>query len=412
MAATVPGQLGHAAVLNVGTVRPIGGRCLPPMGSVTRAGNAPARAAFGACSGWSTRSTSGHSSPLVHVPTLVIHRRGERLVPVEAAQYLASHIPQAALRVLDGDDHFPHLGDQESWLAELREFMTGSRAETEPNRLLATVLFNDLVSSTAQASSLGDRVWRSRLDEHDWISQRVVDRHRGVFVKSKGDGLLSWFDGPGRAVRCAVELRDQLAGAGMQRRFGLHAGGIDAATMTSPGWPSISPPESSHRQLRARCSSLERSRTFSSERESISSHGADTGSKASTTNGSFWPSPTFHRRTIDAQNATTPNSVRTSGGCPLWSEFVTPQNLNYPQVVAQLTRPLQRPQVEQPSCSHAASRPRARLRSTPDVTDAAANAATGSRSGGGRLEFGVLSHGDLEGIGNIVPFQPFPCSQQ
>lgn len=164
--------------------------------------------------------------PLVRTPTLVIHRKDDRVVPVEASRYLAAHVPSARLVELDGVDHFGWAGDQDSWMDELREFVTGSRRQPDPDRLLATVLFTDLVDSTGQASRLGDGRWRAVLDDHDAIAGRIVSSYGGTLVKSTGDGLLSWFDGPARAIRCAVELRDELARAGLVCRAGLHSGEI------------------------------------------------------------------------------------------------------------------------------------------------------------------------------------------
>ena len=162
--------------------------------------------------------------PAVKVPTLVLHRTGDRFVPaVEAARYLAGHIPDSRLVEFEGDDHFTFVGDQDAWLDEIREFVTGSRRKADPERMLATVLFTDLVDSTGQASRLGDRRWRELLDEHDLISRRLVSGHEGHLVKGTGDGILGWFDGPGRAVRCAVQLRDELGRAGLTCRAGLHS---------------------------------------------------------------------------------------------------------------------------------------------------------------------------------------------
>jgi class 3 adenylate cyclase len=165
--------------------------------------------------------------PAVRVPTLVLHRTGDRFVPVEAARYLAGHVPGAHLVELEGDDHFTFAGDQDAWLDEVREFVTGSRRPVDRERMLATVLFTDLVDSTGQASRLGDRRWRELLDEHDLISQRLVAGHDGHLVKGTGDGILGWFDGPGRAVRCAVQLRDELGRVGLTCRAGLHSGEIE-----------------------------------------------------------------------------------------------------------------------------------------------------------------------------------------
>ena len=147
--------------------------------------------------------------------------------PREVAQMVLFLGSDRSLVELEGDDHFSFAGDQDSWLDEVREFVTGSRDQPDPDRLLATVLFTDLVDSTGQASRLGDRRWAELLDEHDIVSRRLVTGHGGQLVKSTGDGILGWFDGPGRAVRCAVQLRDELHRVGLTCRAGLHAGEIE-----------------------------------------------------------------------------------------------------------------------------------------------------------------------------------------
>jgi class 3 adenylate cyclase len=164
---------------------------------------------------------------VLKVPTIVLHRKGDRILPIETSRYLAKHIPGARLVELEGDDHFPVAGDQDAWMDEVREFVTGTRQRAEPDRMLATVLFTDLVNSTGQAARLGDRRWRELLDDHDTIARRLVAAHRGTLVKTTGDGILSWFDGPARAVRCAAQLRDELRRAGLDCRAGLHAGEIE-----------------------------------------------------------------------------------------------------------------------------------------------------------------------------------------
>jgi class 3 adenylate cyclase/pimeloyl-ACP methyl ester carboxylesterase len=165
--------------------------------------------------------------PAVRAPTLVIHRSRDRLLPIESSRYLAQRIPGAQLIELDGDDHFCWAGDIDPWMDEVRQFMTGTRRRSEPDRLLATVLFTDLVDSTEQAARLGDRRWRELLDDHDSICRRVLTGHDGTLVKTTGDGILAWFNGPARAIRCAVEIRDELQRMGLASRAGLHAGEIE-----------------------------------------------------------------------------------------------------------------------------------------------------------------------------------------
>ncbi len=119
-----------------------------------------------------------HVLPTIHVPTLVVHRTGDRLVNVEESRYLASHIPGAKLVELPGDDHMPWIGDMESVVSEIQEFLTGVRPAAEPDRVLATVLFTDIVSSTERAVELGDRRWRELLEHHHAVSRREIGRAR------------------------------------------------------------------------------------------------------------------------------------------------------------------------------------------------------------------------------------------
>lgn len=163
----------------------------------------------------------------VRVPTLVMHRTGDRVVPLEAGRYLASNIPGARLLEFAGEDHVPWVGDNESVVGEIEELLTGIRQSTEDDRILATILFTDIVSSTEQAGRLGDREWKELLDRHDEITRRQVERFRGRVVKFTGDGVLATFDGPARAVRCAAALRDDLGNFGMDIRAGVHTGEIE-----------------------------------------------------------------------------------------------------------------------------------------------------------------------------------------
>lgn len=165
--------------------------------------------------------------PTIAVPTLVMHRRGDRVVNRHAGEYLAEHIPGARYVELVGQDHQPTVGDVDAVLDEVREFVTGVREVAEPDRVLATVLFTDIVGSTEQASALGDKEWRERLDRHDAIVRDVLVRHRGREVKATGDGFLATFDGPARAIRAALELPGALAPIGVQIRAGLHTGEVE-----------------------------------------------------------------------------------------------------------------------------------------------------------------------------------------
>ena len=165
--------------------------------------------------------------PLVQAPTLVLHRRDFRLLPIEHGRYLAEHIPDARLVVLPGADGPLTWEDPEVTLGHIEEFLTGVRGTVPATRVLATVLFTDIVASTERAAELGDRRWRELLQVHDDLGTRLVEQWGGRVVKSTGDGLLATFDGPGRAIAGAVALRDQLADIDVQIRAGLHAGEVE-----------------------------------------------------------------------------------------------------------------------------------------------------------------------------------------
>jgi class 3 adenylate cyclase len=159
----------------------------------------------------------------VHVPTLVLHRKGEA-IPLEFAYEFARGIPGARLVALEGVDHLPSVGDITSITGEVEEFLTGQRHEPPADRVLATVLFTDIVDSTRRAVELGDRRWRELLEQHDQITRAEVARFQGRVVKDTGDGFLATFDGPTRAVRCAAELAERMPQLGIDVRSGLHTG--------------------------------------------------------------------------------------------------------------------------------------------------------------------------------------------
>ena len=162
--------------------------------------------------------------PTITVPTLVIHRSGDRLYPIAMGRYIADHIEGSIFVELPGRDHFAFLGDVDSFVAEIEEFVTGQRSSYDIDRTLATVLFTDIVGSTQRAVELGDRRWRDLLDEHDGMVRRQLERFRGRAVKSTGDGVLATFDGPARAIRCACAIRDGARRLGLEIRSGLHTG--------------------------------------------------------------------------------------------------------------------------------------------------------------------------------------------
>jgi len=164
----------------------------------------------------------------IRVPTLVIHRTGDIAVGIDDGRFLAQHIPHARLAEFAGADHLPYIGENADDIAdEIQEFVTGSRPDAEPDRVLATVLLTDIVDSTKQASDLGDRRWRALLERHDDVVRQEITRLRGREVKSLGDGVLATFDGPARAVRCAAAILQATHSLGLQVRCGLHTGEIE-----------------------------------------------------------------------------------------------------------------------------------------------------------------------------------------
>jgi pimeloyl-ACP methyl ester carboxylesterase len=165
-----------------------------------------------------------HVLPTIQVPTLVLHRTGDLDANVEEGRWIASQIPGARFVELPGDDHLPWVGDQDELLDPLQEFLTGRRAEPAPDRVLATVLVTDIVASTERAAELGDRRWRDLLEEHHAVVRDKLGAFRGNEVDTAGDGFLATFDGPGRAIRAAVEIRDRVRELGLEVRVGIHTG--------------------------------------------------------------------------------------------------------------------------------------------------------------------------------------------
>jgi len=162
----------------------------------------------------------------LRVPTLVDHRNADGAIPVENGRWLADHIAGARYVELDGHDHIPWIGDGDAYLDTLEDFLFGSH-QRNIDRVLATVLFTDIVESTATAARLGDRRWRQILDAHDRVAHREVERFGGRVVKTTGDGVLAMFDGPARAIRCARLLSNELSSEGVAIRAGLHTGEIE-----------------------------------------------------------------------------------------------------------------------------------------------------------------------------------------
>ena len=169
-----------------------------------------------------------YALPAIQAPTLVVHRVGAPIFTVEHGRYLAEHIEGAVYRELPGAGHiYWASGVAPALLDEVEEFFTGTRSVGPPDRVLATVLFTDIVNSTATAADLGDQRWKERIREHDAIVRHELDRHRGREIHTTGDGFLATFDGPARAIRCAEAIRDAVRKTGLEIRAGLHTGEIE-----------------------------------------------------------------------------------------------------------------------------------------------------------------------------------------
>jgi pimeloyl-ACP methyl ester carboxylesterase len=162
--------------------------------------------------------------PTIQVPTLVLHRAGDHDVNVEEGRYLAAKIPGAKFVELAGNDHWISAGDTDAIADEIEEFLTGTRPVSEPDRVLATVLFTDIVGSTEKVAEFGDSRWKTLLESHDGAVKLEIERFRGRRIKTTGDGVLATFDGPARAVRCAEAVSGRVAGLGLEIRAGIHAG--------------------------------------------------------------------------------------------------------------------------------------------------------------------------------------------
>ena len=165
--------------------------------------------------------------PAVSVPTLIIHRSGDQVVSVEQGREAAALIPNARYVELDGTDPLPFFEDPDATLALIQEFTTGQQYCAEPDRVLATVMFTDIIDSTRLLSERGDREWKEILDRHDALIDRAIEQYRGRKVNPTGDGVLATFDGPARAVQCACAIRDDVAALGLEVRAGVHTGEIE-----------------------------------------------------------------------------------------------------------------------------------------------------------------------------------------
>jgi pimeloyl-ACP methyl ester carboxylesterase len=165
-----------------------------------------------------------HILPTIRVPTLVLARTGDRDVTVDEGRWIASQIPAARFVELSGDEHLLWAGDQDGLLAEIEEFLTGTRSAPDHDRVLSTVLFTDIVGSTERARDLGDRGWHEVLDEHHTRIRGVLEKYRGREVDTAGDGFFASFDGPARAIRAACAMREGVQPLGIEIRAGLHTG--------------------------------------------------------------------------------------------------------------------------------------------------------------------------------------------
>lgn len=165
--------------------------------------------------------------PTVQTPTLVFQRSGDVYRDSGNSRYLAETIPGATHVELPGHDHLPFVGDQDAVLDEIQEFLTGIRRGPIPDRVLATVMFTDVVGSTARAAHIGDQSWRDLLERHHTLIRKELDRFRGREIDTTGDGFLATFDGPARAARCAQAICAEIRSLGLEVRAGLHTGEIE-----------------------------------------------------------------------------------------------------------------------------------------------------------------------------------------
>ena len=166
--------------------------------------------------------------PSIQVPTLVMHRARDKFIDIRHSRYLAEHIPNARYVEIPGEEAISFGGDTSPLLDEIEEFLTGTRHTSDADRILATVMFSDIVDSTRRAAEMGDRRWRGLLESIDGNIETELGRHRGQVVKKMGDGLLATFDGPARAIQCAAAIRDGARnGYGLEVRSGLHTGEIE-----------------------------------------------------------------------------------------------------------------------------------------------------------------------------------------
>jgi pimeloyl-ACP methyl ester carboxylesterase/class 3 adenylate cyclase len=176
--------------------------------------------------------------PAVQAPTLVVHRRGDRDARIEEGRYIAAHIAGARFVELQGDTHVP-FWEPDDVVDEVEEFLTGVRPTHVRDRVLATILFTDLVGSTERLSALGDHAWAELLDRHHELVRRELARFGGEEIDTAGDGFLALFNGPARAIRCALAIRDALSGLGLDVRAGVHTGEVERSSGSGPRGISV-----------------------------------------------------------------------------------------------------------------------------------------------------------------------------
>src|SRR5438067_2557210 len=165
--------------------------------------------------------------PVISAPSLIMHRTGDRALPIGGSRYMAQHIRGARFVEFPGDDHLPWTSDPEPVLNEIEEFLTGTKHVEEPDRVLATVMFADIVDSTQRAAAIGDRAWTGELQQFYGLARQQLERYRGREIDTAGDGYFATFDGPARAVRCAQALTKQVSQLGLAMRAGLHTGEVE-----------------------------------------------------------------------------------------------------------------------------------------------------------------------------------------
>jgi pimeloyl-ACP methyl ester carboxylesterase len=167
--------------------------------------------------------------PAIHLPTLVLQRTDDPIVRAAAARYVADSIGGARYVELDGVDHVPFVGDADALLDEVQEFVTGSRPPPEVDRLLATVVFTDIVDSTRTQAELGDRGWKQLIERHNETVRNLLSRFGGLEQDTAGDGFFVRFDGPARGIRCAQEIARAVQALGIRTRAGVHTGECELA---------------------------------------------------------------------------------------------------------------------------------------------------------------------------------------